>query len=500
MKQIARTKGTLLRVFACVWAVVALALTCAAPAFAADVPTGSITVNNVDGASSGSAYKVIDVNWNGSEPVDPMYKWNDSVAQWVSDNYSDYIDAKGYVTETYSKAKENDGKAIKKFAEDLQLAIINNKVAATKTVAISSDTVTFDSLNAGGYLVSIAGKTDVFTPVISNVNLDSDNSWAVVSPKVEAKKSKVTFEKKILESDGNLVDTATAGIGDDVTFRLTSTAPIYPSNAVDATYKIGDQMDPGLTFKEILSVKVNGTDLDAAKYEVKNTDAQNFTINFTDPSAISGAEITVEYKATLNGNAVVGETGNPNSATLTYSHDPYHKGQYNDIPDKVNVFTFGIEIFKVDKADNTKFLSGATFKVKKGGSVLKFKLVNGVYRLAADGDVEVLPVDDNGKLYVDGLDAGEYKLEEVKAPNGYARLNADATVTIVASKPEGSVDYNGHVSGESTTKAGYTNAKVENAHGWSLPATGDAGLFALVAAGIVLVGGGIMVVRSRRAE
>ena len=71
----------------------------------------------------------------------------------------------------------------------------------------------------------------------------------------------------------------------------------------------------------------------------------------------------MDYKSTLNSNAVLGEEGNVNKAKLEYSNNPNDsQGGKGSTPwDNVIVFTYKVVINKVDGDNNNAPLSGAEF-------------------------------------------------------------------------------------------------------------------------------------------
>jgi hypothetical protein len=97
-----------------------------------------------------------------------------------------------------------------------------------------------------------------------------------------------------------------------------------------------------------------------------------FTVTFSDLSntsgvpALGGGYIVVEYTATLNSNAVVGNPGNPTEVYLTYSNNPNNadgSGTGVTPKDEVVVYTFTLPINKVDSSATPVALTGATFAV-----------------------------------------------------------------------------------------------------------------------------------------
>ena len=518
MKKLHSVGAAALRALACVFATLALVLG-ATPAFAAT--TGAIVVTGVESGTTGTAYKIIDVNWDETNqaPNAPMYSWDASVASWVRtyDNgrYASFIGAAGdgttpddnSVTDAYNNATAADREA---FFEALQLQVKDNAAVTTATATASGDTLTFDGLAMGGYLITAKGTNKVYNPIVQSVTPTYVNgAWAFDGATVSAaaKSNEPGFQKKINEG-GNLVDSATASIGNYVTFNLQADVLSYPANAVDKTFTVSDTLSAGLTYVDgPLDVKADGRELVAGtdyKFTVDET-GHELTYEFNYDSIANASKVVIEYQAEVNKDAVVGADGNPNTAKLIYSNDPVNGGTYAEIPDDVTVYTFGIDVLKVDKADGTTPLTGAEFKLyaADGKTELYFvKLADGQYRLAnanEQGADTKLVVDGNGKINVRGLKDGAYKLEETKAPAGYTRLSGKLDVKLEAQRGnDGELTGDLSKKGTSTT-VGYYGLSVPNSHGWSLPQTGDMGLFLFVAAGVLLVGGGALVIRGRRA-
>ena len=73
--------------------------------------------------------------------------------------------------------------------------------------------------------------------------------------------------------------------------------------------------------------------------------------------------------AQLLNTAVIGPPGNPNEVYLEYASNPNFSGTgtpptSHTPEDTVLVFTYQLNVNKVDGADTTKHLSGAEFKLK----------------------------------------------------------------------------------------------------------------------------------------
>ena len=158
-------------------------------------------------------------------------------------------------------------------------------------------------------------------------------------------------------------------------------------------------------------------------------------------------------------------------------------------------------------------LSGAEFNLLSGDTAQWFLPGDtaGVYYLANEGDTkgevatapetkggeepvtatQTLSVDEQGKLYIYGLDEGTYKLQETKAPDGYNLKTEADTIVITDTDKDGKLD--GQVGGQNVDPNGtgiYT-ITVKNSQGFQLPVTGGIGTVVFAATGIVVVGLGM---------
>jgi hypothetical protein len=141
-------------------------------------------------------------------------------------------------------------------------------------------------------------------------------------------------------------------------------------------------------------------------------------------SAVLAAGDGTRYAAPGGGNTVA----NVNEVMLTRSHAGTVTTGWTDNEDgtewktaAANVYSFKVDVVKVDKDDASKKLGGAAFKVSRDGNPLKFKQVSdGVYRLDATGGAEVETASDGtGKLTLLGVEARELSFKETKAPDEY---------------------------------------------------------------------------------
>ena len=335
-----------------------------------------------------------------------------------------------------------------------------------------------------------------------------------ISPKV----STVTSEKKVDDkNDSNTTqdevkweDSADYDIGDDVPFQLKATiAQDYDNYKV---YKLTfhDKESAGLTFKpDTVVVKIDGTTVDSSKYEVVTTgltDGDTFEVRFADlksTAAKAGSVITVEYSSTLNDQAVLGSTGNPNTMHVTYSNNPNDEqgGENGKTPDDtVIVFTYKVVANKVTK--NPAYVEGGSepeyIPLKGAGFTLYKKNISGEF-VAVGSEVKG---DEMTTFEWKGLDDGDYKISETTTPAGYNTI-ADIEFTITAEHDvlsdnptltslSGGNKFTGEVS------TGAVSADIENNAGSTLPETGGIGTTIFYVIGSILVLGAVVLLVTKK--
>lgn len=336
-----------------------------------------------------------------------------------------------------------------------------------------------------------------------------------ISPKVGT----TTSEKKVDDkNDSNTTqdevkweDSADYDIGDDVPFQLKATiAQDYDNYKV---YKLTfhDKESAGLTFKpDTVVVKIDGTIVDSSKYEVVTTgltDGDTFEVRFANlksTAAKADSVITVEYSSTLNDQAVLGSTGNPNTMHITYSNNPNDDqgGENGKTPDDtVIVFTYKVVANKVTK--NPAYVEGGSeseyIPLKGAGFTLYKKNASGEY-VAVGSEVKG---DEMTTFEWKGLDDGDYKISETTTPAGYNTI-ADIEFTITAEHEvlsdnptltslSGGDKFTGKV------ETGALSADIENNKGSTLPETGGMGTTIFYVLGSVLViGATVLLITKKR--
>lgn len=330
------------------------------------------------------------------------------------------------------------------------------------------------------------------------------------------------------------------------TFKLTDTMTNLTFK--EGSFKIYKENKPTYTAEDAITLAITPT---------LSTDKKTWTIDFntvedtagTITSAVkeyAGKSIYIYFVATLDEDAAMTEAGNPNNITLDYSNAIYPTTEDPDNPNKpkdpeidyikdvVNVFTFGIDVLKLDGEATTPNtpLEGVTFdlyRVKDGVSLPAAPAkVTETWLKTAGNAVKIgsKTTDSNGKLSFEGLDNATYYLVETQTKAGYnllkepykAVLNLTATftkettkkitpdsmngtATIVTTETETTTTY-GTGDGVGATK-GKFEVTVKNYKGFTLPTTGGIGTFVFTFAGIAMMAAAVILLitsKKKKAE
>ena len=507
-----------------IYLILAMVITAfAATAFAAITPDtkGTISVSGVEEDVTVSVYKLMDVNVDASgSPQEPVYSWTDDLAGWIRTNYPQYIGNNNDNSVASAFNKDAGASEIASFYDKLAAAVKGNQPPVNSSATrVGSGNI--ENLPMGNYLILIENGMKVYSP--SAVNLvptwnESDKQWNVTTPAaVTVKASDPSITKTVKASGSTGKESDNANIGDTLTYDIVADIPHFPSNSHAKNYVISDDLSSGITLDQDL-IKVWGVKEDNDEFELINgstvyytkgssrpgglgtTEATDFTLTFDYSKISEYVKIHISYEAVLNGNAVLGSGGNINTAYLDYSNNPYSQSSLKTKTDSTHIYTYGINITKVEKENHQNLLSGASFELyaseddaENGTNKISFIQLNGgEYRKAMSSDtgsVTTLSVGDGqngdkGKLLLKGLDEGKWYLKETTAPGGYNLLAGPVEVEIADLK-SGVID--GKVT-EKDIETGLVPLIIENDDGFQLPVTGGMGTVLFTAIGIFIMG------------
>ncbi len=278
-----------------------------------------------------------------------------------------------------------------------------------------------------------------------------------------------------------------ASLNDTVKYTIKASV-VGSSDAKLKSYEIKDTMSAGLSFNNDVAVTLkNATGeklLTNADYTVRTTDTEStfdvvLTSNLLNSNEFySYTDVYVTYTAKVNEGAVIAGEGNPNEAKLVYTNANNESVTKNDAP--ITVYTFKIDVKKVDAANENNVLAGAKFTLTNDKGVSKEVVTN-----------------ESGTGVFERLAAGKYTLQETEAPDGYLLDPTAYTVTI-------SYDVaNGTATPTITSGATVENnvVKITN-NRMVVPATGGMGtmMFTIGGAALILFAGILfLVVRKKSA-
>ncbi len=338
-------------------------------------------------------------------------------------------------------------------------------VAGEAKVANGKTEVVIDNLNVGYYLVMVTSGSDtVYSPMIAGVYysksatentitngaINAGTNFVIKGQQCWAKSSTPKLEKTVVNESSNNIKCDDVSIGDVITFNLASTIPSYSNEYKKVTYKIYDTMSEGLDYVEnsIKCFMTNGDKIEDVTADIK-VNGKSVVITFDSQFVLEhpGQKVQVEYKTKLNDKAGLNFEANTNKAYLEYTNNPGCNSTAKTQEDIVYIYTFGIdsklfgssteswnertkELIKVGEGEykwteikNQSSSFTATTALKEATFVLKNNVTKATYKATSD---------ENGYLNFKGLDAGEYTLQEVKAPESYILNDTKHSVVISA--------------------------------------------------------------------
>lgn len=441
-----------------------------------DVENGGKTAQNITWASETVGPKVINAinSWENDHSLKDEDKLpNKPTPQEVAD----FITA--HAGDCTAGSESTKGTRIA--TDNILYAVAN---AVKNETPVGSDIVAGtpwspDDDHGNGYYLFVTNESSLGT---DKKNTGTSPIFALVGGEavtVAEKTSIPTVNKQILAATpvdptrqtNGWAGVANSQIGQEVTYKLTGKVADNYATYDSYAYKFTDTLSNGLDYvKDSLNVYAldssgNYTLIDGTAYKLTtpNNDSRVLTVDFfvdkdnnkkglKDVQGVDAdTQIVVFYRAKLNKNAVTGngdsdgKKGNYNTVKLEYSNNPSTEETGTSVESGAGDFTFKLNLNKVDQGTE-KGLKGAEFSIQSAdadtlnqyvasknnpdGKVVAGQLVN-----FSDKDIPdylKFSSDDKGKIEVKGLDAGSYKVTEIKAPNDKYTVANPFTFTIKA--------------------------------------------------------------------
>lgn len=335
--------------------------------------------------------------------------------------------------------------------------------------------------------------------------------------------------------------TGTGSAGDTVEYQIISTLPTITSAATDLTaYTFQDTLSKGLSYNigsvtiawyrdTACTEKITTWEEADGKFvssiasdtnggsvmEISMTDAGLWEINGSSTvygedslyHGYSGCTLRITYSCTVNSSAdvVFGDSGNPNTVTLTWKRTS--TDYYDTLTDDCHFYTYGVELTK-EFSDDLGDFSKVQFVIynETDGYWVTAVEKGGVYyvqdHVAAQENATRFTPTQAGVISVNGLEDDAYTITEVQTDAGYTLLKDTISLVISTSESgvicprcgKSSLTASGAVNGIAVTmleNGGSVNAlaplTVVNSSGFDLPGTGDNGTWLLTIGGTLLI-------------
>lgn len=489
-------------------ALLAVAMVCAMaiPAFAAGgagatTGEGKITIDNAVIGHTYKIYRILNLQYNDTAKSF-RYEKNDKWGAFVEEQTAYLsVDSKTGVVTWANSDNADNGTAIKALAVAAGQYVKDKEDAgltADRSEKASLNTVTFDNLPLGWYLVV----SDLTNDAICSI----DTTAKEVT--IKEKNGVPTVTKEVEYASGSWGQGNDGNVGDTVNFQTT----IYVTDGNPTNYVLHDKMSNGLTFKEdSIAVKVNDT-TPITNYTVKytNTDKCTFEISFPNGTLHTNDKVVVTYSATINSNAVVGTAGNENETWLKYGNN----GETTHGKTKTYTWSFNIFKYFTDSNNDMRYLANVEFVLYRKNAddkaeYAKFDSNNNNNKLTGwtetKDDATRLTTNATSTVTVEGLDEGTYFLKEITTPDGFNGLTSDVEVQIDSScNTLNGATY--MVQYKMVNEEGFTDTDdeekvvpIENKRGTTLPGTGGIGttIFYVVGGGLMAAAAILLITKKR---
>lgn len=516
-------------------ALLAVAMVCAMaiPAFAdgsSSTSTAAVTLYTITAPNNKHTYEIYQI-FTGTPFTDTTGKTTLSDIKWGENAASGNAEGAA-VSDTVLKALA----AVSGTNETAILTEVEKYVDLTGNPAFKATYGSPASVPAGYYLIKDDDNATVDSHTLYLVEVINQN--IDIQPKTDVP----SVEKKVLENtkhqqdDGygtGYNDTADYHIGDMVPFKLIGRIPdmsryqtykyVFHDTLCKAFYA---PTEDDITVYLSDSKATLGTDItnfSTIDVSIDPDGETTITVSFADLKSVTDVAkdkyIVVSYSAELNEKASIGHgtPGNTNEVYLEYSNNPKGTGTGKTLKDKVIVFTYELDVNKVDGQDTNKKLQGAKFKLLNSDQT-KYARVDTTGKLNGwtidETAATELESDENGLFKVIGLDDGTYYLKETVAPSGYNTL-ADPIKLVITADTSNGQNGLGNTTELTTIKVtvdnvtttpgnvanGTVSIDVKNNQGTTLPGTGGIGttIFYVIGGGL-MVAAAILLITKKRME
>lgn len=471
--------------------------------------TAKVTISNVTNVPEGK-----NISW---ATYQVLYATYDAGSNALEYHLTDW--AKNILVGSNAGQAATEEAAIKKITEltttgtaaTEQSDLVNQlAAAATKTAYSASWTVTGTdaaaALPVGAYLVIPSCEEMTFLNMLVSVDTSGTtqtgaDQWELKAKGAVLKGKPLSIDKKITGKNDSMPvaisagkTTETAQIGDTIHYTIEAQVPHYPDNSTDKTFKVVDtpkNLSISTESISVAGVKTGGgeTPIAATSYAVsKDITDGSVTIDFS--SIYNGTfynaatkswpyvSVKITYTAVVTEDAKMGAEGNPNTAKLIYRIDTEEK----ELPSpKTTVFTYGLNVVKLEAGTEGKKLTNAVFQISRDGTTtpLYFKdNEDGSYTLAQDQTTaasttgytkDLTTQGTDGSFWLKGLDAGvDYSLKEVKAPSGYSVNTDTLTIRLTAkTNPDDPTCYTGILRDVTGTEKDKNGQAITGAGSWT---------------------------------
>lgn len=521
-----------------VMAMVAVFSFAIAPGAARAADTGAITVDGTV-ATRYDAYQLFSAtvvdDGDADQKVATDVAWtNDTVRQAVLPVLHDAgLDGSASTAQEAAEWMNADGHMTTALTAKLARAIVK---AGAVSVPLNAGTAA--ELSCGYWLIvadddAIAQGEAGTAPIMALVG----GGAVTVKPKAATPKVK----KHVLEdSNAAWQKAADATVADDLYWRLSATVPAGLTAYDTYTVQLVDTMSAGLDPSKVAaSMRVYvaagadggfdavstdkdgraGTELAKGWTDITaqcgvSVEGSSFTVRTGDLIAAlggadafaAGARVVAVYSAPLGASCNRGASkGNPNEVYLRYPRSPFadqsgDAGFTRTPSDDATAYTWGLSLIKRSSTDDNP-LAGAKLRITDDrGRTLA---ADGTW--TTDADAYVVSGED-GRVELNGVDAGVYTVEEVAAPKGYTAFEGKRTVTVAAdgldvkqvaaAKPKVTVSAESPLrvdaadAGTGSIELSVLNAPSKEANRGFIPSMGDRTLVlvaALVAIGVAAI-------------